>query len=193
MSHPGNPKPYDWQAVFLEALRHYPVVAQACEAAHIERSTAYRAREADKTFAQLWEEAIEVGIDRAEAEMFRRAVDGWLEPMTSGGAPIYQVERDPATGHPVMVEEEYTTFDINNNPKINKRMVQRLLLGPDGQPIPLTVRKRSDQLLQTIVKGRRRALYAERVEQTGANGGPTQSQIVVATGVPRADDFSDIA
>lgn len=38
--------------------------------------------------------------------------------------------------------------------------------------VPLTIRKHSDQLLVTILKGRRKAVYAERTELTGADGKP---------------------
>lgn len=45
----------------------------------------------------------------------------------------------------------------------------------------------SDSLLALLLKGRRKKVFAERVEQTGADGGPVQSQVVIATGVPAAD------
>lgn len=42
----------------------------------------------------------------------------------------------------------------------------------------------SDSLLALLLKGRRKKVFAERIEQTGADGGPVQSQVVVSTGVP---------
>lgn len=42
----------------------------------------------------------------------------------------------------------------------------------------------SDSLLALLLKGRRKKVFAERVEQTGADGGPVQSSVVIATGVP---------
>jgi hypothetical protein len=44
----------------------------------------------------------------------------------------------------------------------------------------------SDSLLALLLKGRRKQVFAERVEQTGPNGGPVQSQVVIVTGVPDA-------
>jgi hypothetical protein len=138
--------PFDWKPIFLAALREVPVVARACGAVGIERSTAYRAREADETFAQAWDDAMEEGIDKAEQEAFRRAVEGtekgvWHQGQLVGSERVY-----------------------------------------------------SDALMALILKGRRKKVYAERTEVTGADGGPVQqSQVVIATGVPVEGDFSDLA
>ena len=52
-----------------------------------------------------------------------------------------------------------------------------------------TKRVFSDSLLALLLKGRRKGVFAERTELTGANGGPVQTQpLVVATGVPQAED-----
>lgn len=49
----------------------------------------------------------------------------------------------------------------------------------------------SDTLLALLLKGRRKQVFAERTEITGAEGGPVkQEQVVVATGVPSADDIA---
>lgn len=42
----------------------------------------------------------------------------------------------------------------------------------------------SDSLLALLLKGRRKKVFAERVETTGADGGPVQSSVTIATGVP---------
>lgn len=44
----------------------------------------------------------------------------------------------------------------------------------------------SDSLLALLLKGRRKRVFAERIEQTGADGGPVQSRTVIVTGVPDA-------
>jgi hypothetical protein len=53
----------------------------------------------------------------------------------------------------------------------------------------------SDQLLTLMLKGRRKSVYADRTELTGADGGPmrTQSQVIIVTGVPEPGDHSDLA
>lgn len=49
----------------------------------------------------------------------------------------------------------------------------------------------SDALLALLLKGRRKDVFADRTELTGANGGPVQqAQVVITTGVPSADDDS---
>ena len=166
-------KPYDWKALFLAALAEVPVVVHACKAAGVNRATAWRAREADPEFAKAWDAALEEGIDRAEQEAFRRAVVGYEEPVVHHGRLSYLYER--------YVDED-------------GKEQYRPVLDANGQPVPLTVRRHSDALLALILKGRRKAVYAERKELTGADGAalPT-SQVVIATGVPSNEDFSDLA
>jgi hypothetical protein len=146
-------KHFDWKPAFLAALRELPVIAHACKAVDIERSTAYRAREADEGFAKAWDEAQEDGIDRAEQEAFRRGVVGFEEPVIDKGRLAYRYER-------------YLDDDGAEH--------YRLLLDDHGQPVPLTVRKHSDMLLGLVLKGRRKKVYADRTELTGPEGGPVQ-------------------
>lgn len=146
-------KPFDWKPVYLEALRNVPVYRHACEVAGVDRATAWRAREADPAFAEAEREALEEGIDRAEQEAFRRAVVGFEEPVIDKGRVAYRYERyEDEEG-----KEQY-----------------RLVLDANGQPVPLTVKKHSDTLLALFLKGRRKKVYAERTEITGAEGGPVQ-------------------
>jgi hypothetical protein len=165
-------KHFDWKPAFLAALRELPVIAHACKAVDIERSTAYRAREADEGFAKAWDEAQEDGIDRAEQEAFRRGVVGFEEPVIDKGRLAYRYER-------------YLDDDGAEH--------YRLLLDANGQPVPLTVRKHSDALLGLVLKGRRKSVYAERKELTGADGAALPAaQVIIATGVP-SDDYGDLA
>lgn len=145
------PKPIDWKPAFLAALSEVPVVQHGCDAAGVDRARVYRAREADKEFAEAWEQAMEAGVDRAEREAMRRAVIGFEEPVIDKGQLAYRVERHVG-------EDGAVTY--------------RPVLDANGQPIPLTVRKHSDALLALVLKGRRKAIYSERIEQTGANGAP---------------------
>jgi hypothetical protein len=166
-------KHYDWKPAFLSALRDYPVIRHACDAVGVNRSTAWRARQADPEFATAWDDALEEGIDRAEQEAFRRAVVGYEEPVVHQGRLQYVYER-------------YVDGDGEER--------YRPLLDANAQPIPLTVRKHSDALLALVLKGRRKAVYAERRELTGADGAALPaSQVIIATGVPTDDDHSDLA
>lgn len=135
-----------WKPEFLAALSRVPVVQYACDAVGIERCTAYRARQADKDFAEAWEEAMESGIDKAEQEAFRRGVQGFEEPV------IYQ----GVISTTVLVDEK-----------------GELVRDASGEMVrvPLMVRKHSDALLSFVLKGRRKKVYADRTELTGADGG----------------------
>lgn len=147
-------KPFDWKPAYLAALRQVPVIKHACEAAGIDRTTAWRARE-DEEFAKAEQEAMEEGIDRAEAEAFRRGVVGFEEPVIDKGRLAYRYER-------------YEIEDIDGH----KEEKYRLMLDEHGQPIPLTVRKHSDAMLGLVLKGRRKKVYADRTELTGPEGTP---------------------
>lgn len=65
-----------WEKAFLAGLSKLGTVTDACAAARIERSTAYRAREAHPDFKQDWDEAREAFADRLEKEAIRRATKG---------------------------------------------------------------------------------------------------------------------
>ena len=147
------PHPFNWKPAFLASLRTMPVVAQACDAVGIERSTAYRARTADETFASAWDEAMEDGVDKAEQEAFRRGMVGFEEPVIDKGRLAYRYER-------------YTDEEGAEH--------YRPLLDDNGQPVPLTVRKHSDALMSLILKGRRKKVYSDRTELTGPDGAPMQ-------------------
>ena len=178
-------KPIDWKPIFLEALRNLPVIRHACEAAGVNRVTAWRAREAHPDFAEAWDEALEEGIDRAEQEAFRRAVVGFEEPVIDKGRLAYRYER-------LVTDEGVEVF--------------KPMLDDNGQPIPLTVRKHSDALLAMYLKGRRKKVYADRTELTGAEGGPVQAvdetakaarvaqlMAIAAQRKTEADQFGDLA
>jgi hypothetical protein len=149
------PHVFPWRQAFLAALREVPVIRHACDAVGIDRSTAWRARQDDKDFADACDDAMEAGIDRAECEAFRRGVVGFEEPVIHQGMMTLRYQTD-AVGR-VKLDE-------------NGRALP--MLDVNGLPVPLTVRKHSDALLTLVLKGRRKKVYAERTELTGADGGP---------------------
>ena len=56
-------------------------MTRAATLAGYTRSTAYRYRAADPTFAVAWDDAYEAGSDWLEDELQRRSHDGWDEPV----------------------------------------------------------------------------------------------------------------
>jgi hypothetical protein len=110
-----------WQKGFLAVLRESGNVRLACDAAGIDRSTAYLRRQADGTFAAAWDSALDEAADLLEAEAWRRAHEGWDEP------------------------------------------VYGRLPGKDaGEGQIGIVRKYSDSLMQTLLKGHKPEKYRER-------------------------------
>jgi hypothetical protein len=188
--------PFDWQPLFLAALQRMPVIQYALDQVGISRSTAHRARNTDKLFAEAWEAAMEAGIDSAEQEAVRRGRDGYEEPVIDRGKLVYRQERytveriDPDTGD-TFPEERW-----------------RLVLDDNGQPVPLTVRKFSDAMLGQVLKARRAAYRVERTEVVSPDGSMTPmddttratrlAQILAAAQARAAadeepDDFSHLA
>ncbi len=98
------------RAVFLETLASSCNVQMACAAAGLLGSTVYRRRACDTDFAAAWEAALQIGYDRLEQALLRRALqvaDGFavaescaeLPPMTIAQAMDFLLRhRTPVPG-----------------------------------------------------------------------------------------------
>lgn len=139
-----------WVQPFLSHLAKCGIVARACEAASVTRARVMAMKARDADFAAAFEDAMEQAIDGAEAEAWRRGVEGYSEPLTHQGRISY-------------VQERYTADDGTTQ--------YRDALDNSGNPIPVTIRKFSDPLLALVLKGRRKSVFADRTELTGADGG----------------------
>lgn len=80
---------------FLDALRQTGNVTAACEAAYVDRRTAYREKKSNAEFSRAWDEALEIAIEGMELEARRRAVEGRDEPVFGRIAK----DRDGVVGH----------------------------------------------------------------------------------------------
>lgn len=76
---------------FLNELRLHGIMARAARAASPRASARYGAlqtfkdeRERDPEFAAQWQEAVEAAEASIEAEIYRRAQEGWEEPIFGG-------------------------------------------------------------------------------------------------------------
>lgn len=85
-------RPRQWQKAFLIALAECANVRMACEAAGINRTTAYKSRDVDPRFRIEWDKAIENAIDTLEREAWRRATEGVTrtEPIMYQGEQVAQ-------------------------------------------------------------------------------------------------------
>jgi len=73
------------QLEFLKALARRGVVADACKEAKVSRRQVYRWYEKYEFFREAWDAAIEVSTEMAEAELYRRGVEGFNKPIAYQG------------------------------------------------------------------------------------------------------------
>lgn len=161
-----------WTNAFLSALASGCTVSEAADAAGIASSTAYGLKYRDADFAEAWRLAMEDSVDLLEREARRRAIDGVEEPVIFQGQPTYVYETDDR-GDTVMdtVQVEQPDLETGGMKLVNVQRPRRKL-DADGNPVVLTVRKPSDSLLALLLKGRRKDVFSDRTELTGAGGGP---------------------
>ncbi|MDP5279278.1 hypothetical protein Q9Q95_10135 [Sphingomonas sp. DG1-23] len=81
------------QRKFLERLRETGCVRDACRAAAISSTSAYRARRDSAEFAAAWARAQARGMANVEQAAFDRAVLGWDEVVTREGREISRRKR----------------------------------------------------------------------------------------------------
>ena len=165
----STPKKPRWAKAFLTAFRESGNVRLACEAAKIDRKTAYNLRDADKAFAADWEHAQAEAADLLEEEARRRAYQGVQRLKFHNGALI-TIPVPSADGTP--------------------------LLDKDGKPVmmPYVEHEYSDTLLIFLLKATNPEKYRERqqVEHMGKDGGPISVRFTEALHAvydePSADD-----
>jgi hypothetical protein len=153
-----------WVTPFLLALERTANVSASARAAGISSATAYALKRGDADFAAAWEQALEDAVDDVEAALRDEAL-GVDELVVHQGQLTPMWERDPKTGQIVT-----DTIPGPNGPVTVPRQ-ERLA---DGSLRWLTVRKRSVPAAIALLKGRRKKVFAERTEITGADGGPVQ-------------------
>lgn len=78
---------------FLQKLAETGLQVRACEEAGVNRRVVYSLRKEDKEFEHSYETAMQVYREILEAEIHRRAVEGWLEPVFYQGAAVGAVRK----------------------------------------------------------------------------------------------------
>jgi len=129
-----------WRKAFLEALAKTGNVREAAELADVDRSRVHRLRESSPAFAAAWDRAVEDAADVLEREAVRRAVEGVDEPV------IYKGE---LCGTWVDGQGRVVAKDT-----------------PGAVLVPLTVKRYSDALLQTLLRAAKPEKYRERQDHT---------------------------
>ncbi len=111
----------DRQRLFLEAYAVHANIMLSARAAGIHRSTVYDWQEHDEDFAFAFNLAKEDAKDTLKAEIFRRAKEGWEEPVYQFGQYAGTVRKYSDTlliFHAKMLMPEYrdkSTVDVNAN------------------------------------------------------------------------------
>lgn len=129
-----------WQAVFLESLSKLPHVSIACEAAKIDRTTAYGYRKRHLPFAEAWDNALLKALNTMEASVWKRGCYGVKK----------NVWMKDENGKPVKVDEiiEYDTtaaifmLKAHDPAKYRERHVTELT-GPNNAPLEVNMQVRS--------------------------------------------------
>lgn len=153
--------------LFIDVYRTHGVLGRAALTVGISKRTISKWRKEDPQFEQDLIDAYEDAVDEAEVELRKRAIHGAEEPLVYKGQPIYK--RNPETGE--------------------------LLYDANGQPIILTVPRRSDRLLEVYTRTHR-PQYKEKSEVaiTGPGGAAFENKIKIefinsnGDGKPEDDD-----
>jgi len=149
---------------FLEEFARCGVIGPCCRVVGIGRTTYLRWRKADGDFDEACDHAFQSAVDDAEMELRERGINGTEEPVLYKGEPVWR--RDPVTA--------------------------AVLLDDDFNPIPFTIRRKSDRLLEVYTRTHRPE-YRERSEValTGKNGIPLPSAITVNYVLPEGRTEED--
>ena len=143
--------------LFIESYANCGVIGPACEAADIGRRTYLNWRTADKEFDKNCDLALQEAVDDAELALRERGIQGIEEVVLYKGEPVWK--RDPVTGH--------------------------VMLDDDFNPIPFTIKRVSDRLLEVYTRAHR-PQYSERhtLELSGPGGRAIDSAVQVTYVLP---------
>lgn len=139
-----------WHNLFLAHLRLEPIVSRAARAAGVTPTTVQRHRKTLPAFEEQVQEALNEGVDRVEARAFEGATVGFEEVIIHQGQVQFRTR-------PEVDENGAVTYVLERD--------------ENGQPVPLTRRTVSTEMIKLVLKAKRKAEYADRQEITGADGG----------------------
>lgn len=156
--------------LFLQYLREMPNVTRAGRLIGHSRRVMYEIKKRNPEFSAAWDEALEEGIENAEAKAHLRAFDGMDKPLTHQGQITYQRDYtaiDPETGQPYIPH------------------LAPLLRDASGALVPCTVKEYSDGLAMFLLKAHRPDKYRDRSDVN------VSGQIDIANAILAARKRSD--
>lgn len=153
------------QNAFIAAFRACANISKSADAVRIDRCLHYRWLRDDPEYTAAFQQAVTEASQFLEDQAVERATEGWQEPVIYQGRlalePVLNAEGNQiyvpaltAEGDPILLE--------NGDQRMDRLMK------------PLTIRKRSDALLQTLLKAWLPRKYGDktRIELGGPDGGP---------------------
>jgi len=123
-----------WRRAFLVALASNGNITKAAAAAEVARSWAYTCRAADPSFAEDWDEALEIAADTLEDRAWRRAnFEDIQYKFTKSGDPILH----PVTGEPYFehVGSDTVLITLLKAHRPDKYKDRKEVTGKDGAPL----------------------------------------------------------
>jgi hypothetical protein len=139
---PGVPVPSEDWDVFFEVLSETANVTKACEAANVNRLTAYDRKRFDKEFHEKWEYAYARGYDKLEESAQRRAFEGCTKPVFYKG---------DICGYILEYSDALTTFLLKGRkPEIFRDRTEVTMNGGDGR----TKKELTDDELDALIAQR---------------------------------------
>jgi hypothetical protein len=139
---------------YLLAVSISPSLRDAARVAQVSPYTAYnwRRNEKDSAFQEAFKIARDLAIEEAEGEAWNRGVHGWDEPVFGQMA----------------IPETVETKDGD------ERVIFKKFTGIVGHK-----KIKSDTMLIFMLKAAKPDVYRDRVEHTGIDGGPIQTQVII--------------
>jgi hypothetical protein len=146
-----------WRRAFLDVLSDSANVSKAARAAEVARSWVYVCRENDVSFAEEWDDALVVAVEKLEERAWRRAnFEDIQYKFTKSGDPIYH----PETGKPYYehVGSDTVLLALLKAHKPEKYKDRSEVTGKDGAPLvpPADTSKLSREDLLALLSIRRK-------------------------------------
>ena len=159
------------QDVFLERLRGTGCVTEACRAAGLSTTSAYRAFHRMPGFATAWEQALAVRRPMLEDAAFQRAVHGSLQPLTRLGKVIGQRRQysDSLLRFLIERQDRKRVAVPEDQAELERRVTEKWFTGETMAKNDRLLAERLDKLAATKKKDERSEAiaFAERMTREG--------------------------
>lgn len=185
------------KTAFLTTLQDTGNVTASCLTAGIDRKSVYKWRESDTEFAERWEIALEIAVDKLEYVARNRAVQGVKEPIYYKGVLIDYVYRPSDRLMELLLKahrpDKFNPIQkLQHSGMVSIAIVQFGDLGAahpviDVDATPQQVIDNPEDLLQTVTD-----LDAQLEEGGSFQGGTPKTESRDNDDPPRIADFSNL-